>query len=285
VAGGIREPEWFAVRTDESVREWVESKITGEDESGDNVGGGDEGVSGRIGVVATSKVTVVGGDNRVDIALLDVLPIPLTDTRTASVCEDQAANALESLDLSVTSDSGTDLLGTGGDGELRLDTQTVVSGFLGDESSTRHVLVGRVGAGTDQPNLEFMGPTVLLNLGSELGERSSQVWGKGTVDVGLKLGEVNVDRLVVIGALVCLQVMLEGLGVISDLGAIGSLQVIAHAVVEGEQRGSGTNLGTHVANRGHSSGRERFETRALVFDDSSSSALDGKDPSDLENDI
>jgi hypothetical protein len=40
VAGGIRELEWFTVGNKEGVREWVESKIASEDESGDNIGGG-----------------------------------------------------------------------------------------------------------------------------------------------------------------------------------------------------------------------------------------------------
>ena len=39
MAGGIRELEWFTVGNKEGVREWVESKIASEDESGDNIGG------------------------------------------------------------------------------------------------------------------------------------------------------------------------------------------------------------------------------------------------------
>ena len=285
MTGGIRELERFAVSTDEGVREWVKSKITGEDESSDNVWGCNEGMGGGVGIVTSSEVTVIGGDNRVDITLLDVLPIPLSNTRTASVSEYQAANALESLDLSITGDSGTDLLGTGGDSELRLNIQTVIGGLLGDESGTRHVLVGRIGTGADQANLELMGPTVLLNLGGELGKWGSQIGRERTVDMGLKLRQVNVDCLVVLGFLVCPQVMLEGIGVVSDLGAVGSLEIIDHAVVEGEQRGCGTNLSPHIANGGHPSSRERFDTWALVFDDGSSSALDSKNTGNLEDNI
>ena len=58
-----------------------------------------------------------------------------------------------------------------------------------------------------------------------------------------KLGQVDADFLVVLGALVCLQVMLEGLGVVGDLGTIDSVKIIGHAVIEGEQRSRGTNLG------------------------------------------
>ena len=56
-------------------------------------------------------------------------------------------------------------------------------------------------------------------------------------------------------------------------------------MVEGEQRGRSANFGTHVTNGGHSSSRERLETWGLVFDDSSSSTLDGKNTSDLEDGI
>jgi hypothetical protein len=285
VTSGIRELEWFTVSTDEGVREWVESKIASEDKSGDNIGGGDECVGGGVGVVTSGEVTVVGGDDRVDIALLDVLPIPLADVRAASVSKDQATNILESLDLSVAGDGGTNLLGTEGDGELRLDIQSVVGGLLGDECSARHVLVGRIGAGTDQSNLELMGSTISLNLSSELGERGSQVGRERTVDVGLELGQVNLDRLVVLGTLICLQVVLEGVGVVGDLGPVGRLQVIDHTVIEGEQRGRDTGLSTHIAGGGHSGSGERFETRALVFDDSSSSTLDGENTSELEDNI
>jgi len=60
-----------------------------------------------------------------------------------------------------------------------------------------------------------------------------------------------VDRLVVLGAPVCRQVMLEGLSVVSDVGTVGSLEIIGHAVVEGEQRGRGTDLSAHVTNCSH----------------------------------
>ena len=80
-------------------------------------------------------------------------------------------------------------------------------------------------------------------------------------------------------------VVLEGLSVVSDVETVGSLETIGHAVVEGEQRGHGTDLSAHVTSCSHSSSRERFDTWAFVFDDSSSSTLDGKYTSDLENDV
>ena len=97
-----------------------------------------------------------------------------------------------------------------------------------------------------------------------------------------KLGQVDADFPVVLGALVCLQVMLEGLGIVGGLGTIGSVKIIGRAVIEGERRGA--NLGAHVANGGHSGSRGRFDTRTLVFDDGPSSAVDGENTSELGND-
>lgn len=126
----------------------------------------------------------------VNVTLLNILPVPLTDARTASVGEDETADLLEGGHLAVTSDGGTDLLGTGGNGELALGRQTVLVGLASDGSSAGHVLVRRVGARTDEGNLKLLGPAVLLDRILELGEGSSQVGGERTVDVGFELGQV-----------------------------------------------------------------------------------------------
>ena len=46
----------------------------------------------------------------VGLALLDVLPVPLANARTASVGENDATNIFESLDLTITFNGGTNLL-------------------------------------------------------------------------------------------------------------------------------------------------------------------------------
>ena len=127
---------------------------------------------------------------RVDVTLLDVLPVPLTDAGTASVGENETANLLEGCHLAVAGNRGTDLLGTGGNSELALGGQTMVMGLTGDRSSTGHVLVRGVGARADKSDLEFLWPVVLLDSILELRKRSSQVRGEGSVDVGLELGQV-----------------------------------------------------------------------------------------------
>jgi len=46
----------------------------------------------------------------VGLAHLDVLPVPLTDARTASVGENDATDIFESLDLTITFNGGANLL-------------------------------------------------------------------------------------------------------------------------------------------------------------------------------
>lgn len=112
-------------------------------------------MSGRVGVVSTGEVSVVRSDDGVGFTLLDVLSVPLTDTRTTGVGENDTADGLEGVNETVSSDSSSDLLGTGGDGELGLGDKTVSLSLLGDGGGSGHVLVGRVGARTDQSDLEL----------------------------------------------------------------------------------------------------------------------------------
>ena len=127
---------------------------------------------------------------RVSLALLDIAPIPLTNARSASVSQDDTTDILEGSHLTVTFDSSTNLLRSGGDSVLALHVQTVVLSLTSDRSSAGHVLVRRVGARTDESNLEFSRPAILLNLSLELGERGSQIGSEGTVDVGFELRQV-----------------------------------------------------------------------------------------------
>lgn len=190
VARGIVELEGLAIGTGEGVGQGVEGQVASEGHGGDDVGRSDEGVSGGISIVTAGEVAVVGGDDRVLLALLDVAAIPLANARSAGVGKDHTANLLERADLTIAGDGSTDLLGTGGDGELGLGFQTVLGSLTGDRSGAGHVLVGRVGARADEGDLELLRPVVLLDCLSELGDGSGQIGSEGTVDVGLKLGEV-----------------------------------------------------------------------------------------------
>ena len=56
-------------------------------------------------------------------------------------------------------------------------------------------------------------------------------------------------------------------------------------MVEGEKRGSSTDLSAHVTDSGHARARERLDTRTTVLHDGTSSTLDSKNTSNLEDDI
>ena len=102
MTSGIREFERFAVSTGESVRQRVESEITGGDKSSEDVRGCDEGMGGGVDIVTSGEITVIRGNDRIDLALLDVPPIPSSNARTTIINEDQAAGTLQNLDLSIT---------------------------------------------------------------------------------------------------------------------------------------------------------------------------------------
>ena len=53
----------------------------------------------RIGVVPSSEVPVVAGDDGVLLSLLDVLPVPLTNARPTSIGQHQTTDVLQRLVL------------------------------------------------------------------------------------------------------------------------------------------------------------------------------------------
>jgi hypothetical protein len=65
----------------------------------------------------------------------------------------------------------------------------------------RRYLVAGVGAASDQADAEVKWPSVLLGDGSEFGEWVSKIGSEGSVDVGLKRVQVDLDDLVVLGTL------------------------------------------------------------------------------------
>lgn len=285
VTSGGLQLELLAILVLEGVGNRVEVEGTSNAHGNDKVRRCDEGVGGRVGIVTTGEVTVVGRDDRVGSTLLDILAIPLTDARTAGVGKNDTTEFLKSLELAIALDGSTDLLGTGRNSEERLRLQTVVDSVLGDRGSTGHVLVRRVGARADQTDLELLRPSVGLNGVLELRDGGGQVRGERSVDVRLELGQVDLDQLVVLSTLVLAEVLGIGAGEFTNGLTLSDLQVVVHAVVEGEKRGRSTDFSTHVTDGSHTGGRKRVDTRTVVFDDSASTTLDSEETSDLEDDI
>jgi hypothetical protein len=263
---GLLEHELVAVLVLEGVGERVEVQGAGKRHGDNEIGGGNERVSGGVAVkvstrtdgtcgqgflrvVSSGEVTVVGGDDGVGGALLDIATVPLSNARTAGVGKNHATEFLEGLELTIALNGGANLLGTGSDGEEGLGLDAVVESVLGNGSGTAHVLVRGVGARADQTDLELLGPTVGLDGLLELADGGGKIGSEGTVDVGLELRKVDLDELVVLGTLVLAELVGVLAGEITDLRAFCCAQVIIHAVVEGEERSGSTNLSAHVAVR------------------------------------
>lgn len=285
VTGRVGELELLAIGTLQGVGQRVEGQVTGKGHGGNEIGRGDKGVRSRVGVVSASEISVVRSDDGILLSLLDVSSVPLTDTGSTGVGEDDTSDVFERLDETVSVNGGSDLFGSGGDGELGLADQTVGLGLLGDGGGSGHVFVRRVGAGTDQSDLELRGPVVVLDSLGKFGDGRSQIRGEGTVDVGLEFVQVQVDDLVVFGILVGSQVVLEGFSVLGNVASLGGLEVAAHSLVVREDRGGGTDFGTHVTDGSHTRAREGLDTGTVVFDDSTGSTLDGQGTSDAQDDV
>ena len=285
LAGRRLEQELLAILALQLVGERVELEGAGNGHGNSEVRGGDESVGSGVGVVAASEVTVVGGDDGVGLALLHILAVPLSDARAAGVGQDDTAELLESLQLAITLNGSTDLLRARGDSEHRLGLDAVVQSVPGDGRSTGHILVRGIGAGANQTDLELLGPLVGVNGLLELGDGSSKIRSEGTVDVRLELGQVDLDQLVVLSTLVLAQLRSVFAREVTNALTLCGLQVVVHAVVEGEHGGGGTDLSTHVADGSHTSAGEGVHTRSVVLDDSTSTTLDSQETSDLEDDI
>jgi hypothetical protein len=126
----------------------------------------------------------------------------LSNAGAAGVGENDTTELLEGLELTILGNSSPDLFRPRGNEENRLGLDAVVESITGNASSAVHVLVRAVGAGSDQADLELLGPVVVLGSLGELGDRGSKIGGEGAVDMGLELGQVDLDQLVVLGALV-----------------------------------------------------------------------------------
>ena len=253
---GRRELEFLAIGGGQAVGDGVEGGGTSVGHGGDDLGRGEEVHGLEVAVVATAEVSVVGSENRVGSALGDViLTLPLANAGTAGVREDDTTSLLEGLKGVVSFKGGTNALGTGGDVEVGSGLDTSLLGGLDNALATGHVLVGAVSAATNETSRKLLGPLLLLNSLLELGKRDRKIGSEGTVDMGLEFGKVDLDQLVVLGALVGLELeerilagapakVLKVLGVLVGLLAVGGLEVAAGSLGEGEDGGGGANLGT-----------------------------------------
>ena len=64
----------------------------------------------KVRIVTATEVAVVRRDNRVLFTFLHVVTVPLTNARTTSVGEHHTTNLVKDFHLTITLNSGTDLL-------------------------------------------------------------------------------------------------------------------------------------------------------------------------------
>lgn len=277
--------EFLAIRALEGIGHGIKVECSSKDHGGNEIGGSDKGMGSRVGIVTSSKVSVVGRDDGILFALFDVMAVPLADTGSTGIGKDHPASLLERGELTVSCDCRADLFGAGGDGELRLDFEAVFEGLAGDGGGAGHVLVGGVCARSNESDFEFFRPAMFLDGFLEFGDWGGEIGREGAVDVGFQGIQVDFDELIVFAAFVGGERFSVGLGVFGNVAAFGADEVICHAVVEAEDRGGGSDFGAHVANGAHARAGEGIDTGAVVFDDGAGAALDSQDTSDLEDDV
>lgn len=129
----------------------------------------------------------------VGLALLDIASIPLADARTASVRQNNSTNLFKGSHLTVALDGRADLFRAGGNREFALGRQSVFVRLSRDGCGAGHVLVRRVGAGTNETDLQLGWPPILLNSLLKFGYRGSEIGSERSVDVRLELVEVLIE--------------------------------------------------------------------------------------------
>ena len=254
---GWRELEVLAIGGLEAVSHRVEGGRSSESHGSNDLRGSEEVHGIGVTIVTTAEVSVVRGQDSVAGTLLNaILSLPLADTGTTGVRENNTTGLLESLKGAVTLESSTNLLTSGGDVEISSGLKTGLLGVLEQALDSGHILVGTVGTATDKAGREDLGPFLLLNNLLELGEGGGQIGSERSIDVRLESREVDGDKVVIFGALISLELpsgirvravageALESLNVLVCLRSSSRVKVSRCSLGVGEDRGSGTDFST-----------------------------------------
>jgi hypothetical protein len=95
----------------------------------------------------------------------------------------------------------------------------------------------------------------------------------------------NLDMVIVLGTLVGSEVVGESCSILADFRALSRVEVVDHAVVEGEHRRRRADFGAHVTDSSHTRAGERFDAGTFVFNDGTCTALDREDTRDLQDNV
>ena len=197
----------------------------------------------------------------------------LSDAWPACICKDNTSNLFQNTRLTIPLDRSPDLLRARRDEESCLGFDALCYGLLGQTGDTVHVLITAVGAASNQSDLDFVLPSILLDHLGKLGQGRGQIRCEGPIDVGLEFRQVDLDHLVVDRTLVRPEELGVLAGGLSNGPTASGMEVGGHAVDKGEERGGGSNLGTHVADGAHSGTGQRVDSWSKVLDNVTRTSL------------
>ncbi|CAB4607989.1 unannotated protein [freshwater metagenome] len=236
-----RDRNLFAGGVGERVGGGIEIDASGQRHGDDGFRRRDEREGRCESVVALREVAVVGGDDDVGVAFLDIAARPLADARTTCIGENGRPDLFEIGEKAVALDGGADLFGTGGHEKRSLGAKAVLRCEAGDGGGAADVLVGGVRAGADEGRRDLHWPAFGLGFGAEFAHLAGAVGSVRAVDEGLERGEVDLDDLievllgigenVVIGA----QVGGDSVGGLGGGSAVGGLEIARHGLVIREE--------------------------------------------------
>merc|ERR1719158_762373 len=192
-------------------------------------------------VIPACEVTVVRGHDSVFLSFLGIRPVPLSNTGSTRVSQHHSTERSHGVRQSVLFYGSADLFTAWSDVEVTLCLHSFLQSLFHQRGHPAHVLVGGVGAGTNQTVPHLKRPSISLGSSSQIMDRCGEVRSEGTVNMRLQCGEVYLYQLVVLAALVRRQestLVFECL--VSNSLALGGRQVIHHTLVEGEHGGGGS---------------------------------------------
>ena len=177
---------------------------------------------------------------------------PLSDARTASIGKHHTTHFVKGVQKSITSHSETNLLGTWGDGVLRLGYQFFIYSLLRKRSCSRNILIGRVGTRTDQSDVQLRWPSIFSDSSSEFRDRPCQIWSEWTIYMRLKFRKVDFNYLIEILLWVSVyfsvtgQMLSDAICQCRNIGTACSRKVGGRFFIVAKNGGSCSNLSTHV---------------------------------------
>jgi hypothetical protein len=275
----------------QGIRQRIELHGAGEGHGSYQLGAGDETARLRVTVVTLGEVPVEGSEDGVGTRRIVGMTGPLADTRATGVGQYDAVDGLESIQDAIAFGREADLLGTGRYGELRLELKALGRSVFGDVGGAVEVFVAGVGTRADQADFQYGREFELVYSSGELGNREGTVWRVGAVDVRLQRIEVDFDNAVEVLLRVGVHFGVSGevlgdlVGQLGHIGAVGGFQVTRHRLVVTEGRGRCSDLGTHITDGAFTGTANAVGAFAEVFHDGTSTALNGQDTGDLEDNV